>query len=383
MNFKNITKSILTILFGAIVMTSCNKNDNGTEAGGTLPPQQAKEFISGTIDNFYGCMKNLNDGGFSNFFYHNFFTTAKTITKTSTYTDWNGVEHSYSWQENYNWYEFLSEKFEKKVGDLNDNEGLDYQKLKGTYVWNRNTEDWEITKGGNQVVVRFPSGKDATTNNAEIIFKDYEDELVKISSNERARLPKKGNLSVTVDNQKIFEAVLKNVKYTQQASFVVVEAAELQIFAQPLTAQLSWKHNGNNSYALNIDFSSPNGCTTKVQGSVKAKHSDFDNFNGLKEIQKVDLAVSHNEMIINVNVDVEGINNLNKDFDKLTENEFATYIKSEVYKNKTKVADLKLLRNDDKIIPYLFYSDGSMEKAEKFVADFPEKMETIFNRFIR
>ena len=78
---------------------------------------------------------------------------------------------------------------------------------------------------------------------------------------------------------------------------------------------------------------------------------------------------------------------MNKDLEDLNENEFKSVIKSELFKNNSKVGDLMLYNllkeeNKDKREIILILSDGSTQDLMPSFKDEVKKLEKIFKRFI-
>jgi len=48
-----------------------------------------------------------------------------------------------------------------------------YDMFIGVYDWNSNTEDWDITEGGDEVIFNFPSSETSTSNDATFRIYDY------------------------------------------------------------------------------------------------------------------------------------------------------------------------------------------------------------------
>jgi hypothetical protein len=48
-----------------------------------------------------------------------------------------------------------------------------FDEYKGTYAWNKTTQDWTYTAGGDKIVFQFPSTETGTTNNAELAIYGY------------------------------------------------------------------------------------------------------------------------------------------------------------------------------------------------------------------
>ena len=68
---------------------------------------------------------------------------------------------------------------------------------------------------------------------------------------------------------------------------------------------------------------------------------------------------------------------------KLRVEEINTYAKAVLMKGNSKIADVKYEEESDKGVIYFIFSDGSREKAEKYVSDFEDRVTKIFKRFDR
>ena len=88
MKLKNIAIAFL----GALLFATCSKKDDEKE----YTAEESKAVVRSTMDNFYNCLQNLNDGGFANFFHDLLFK--------ETVRDHQGETQS--------WGNFLGEKFE-------------------------------------------------------------------------------------------------------------------------------------------------------------------------------------------------------------------------------------------------------------------------------
>ena len=60
-----------------------------------------------------------------------------------------------------------------------------------------------------------------------------------------------------------------------------------------------------------------------------------------------------------------------------------TTVKADLYRGNGKIADVKYEEENDKGVIYFIFSDGSREKAEKYVSDFEDRVTQIFKRFER
>ena len=58
-------KNIAIAFFRGTPFTTCSKKNDDKE----YTAEESKAVVRNTMNNFYDCLKNLNDGGFANFFH--------------------------------------------------------------------------------------------------------------------------------------------------------------------------------------------------------------------------------------------------------------------------------------------------------------------------
>jgi len=97
MNLKKFSKNAVLASIATVLFASCAKNNDEH----VYTPEESKAIVQATVDNFYDCMKKLNDGGFADFFYNAFFK--KTVNNKG---------------KNQSWSAYLSEKFDAILGKL-------------------------------------------------------------------------------------------------------------------------------------------------------------------------------------------------------------------------------------------------------------------------
>ena len=235
MKLKNIAIAFL----GALLFATCSKKDDEKE----YTAEESKAVVRSTMDNFYNCLQNLNDGGFANFFHDLLFK--------ETVRDHQGETQS--------WGNFLGEKFEAQdYWDPQKNtEGkFAYQALKGTYTWNKNRELWEKTANNENITFIFPATKEATTNNGRLVIDKYEDTETTYRD-DKVYLPTAAHLYATIDNTKVFEVTVKNVTFEKKTNFTMPLSAHISIYTNPFTTTIQWNRQNPENFIFDFAFSSP------------------------------------------------------------------------------------------------------------------------------
>ncbi|MFK8263800.1 hypothetical protein [Capnocytophaga canimorsus] len=378
--FRFSLRAIAVFSVLSLGFLGCSKEE---ETQSELTPEQAQKAIETTVEEFYGCLRNVNDGGFSDFFYNAFFVIAKDDRKEKVYTytlpDGSVYTRTYTEGDSYSWSEILGDKFDEQYGPLNENQGFKFQQLKGNYSWNASTEKWEKSPNSSRIELRFPANKDAKSNNAYLILENYEDIEVAVSSSEKAKMPTKGKLLVTIDGKEMFKIEFANVTYEKTTSFPMPLTANISIYANPLTTNIQWKNKTPEVFTLDITMTSSGGCKTAINGEVTVKNSNYASLTSEKDLKKANFKLVHNNITVSLDADLEKLFALEK---SPTAEQVNMYVKSEVFHKNSKIADL--VANQDaegKMIPELIFSDGSRKQAQDYLKDFDKRIEEIFKKF--
>lgn len=365
LNTYNIMKKFLLSLLATVALVSCgDKNDDAP----AYSAEEAKAAVTATMNSFYDCLKKANDGGFADFFYNTVFKEAG--------------RDQYGQKET--WFDQLGDQFDRQF-DLNKDNGFNYQELKGTYTWNSTTKQWDKTANTtNNIVWLFPATASSTTNNARGVVENYEDFKATFEGGDVSKLPIKGHAVVTVDNVKMLEVIIGNVRYEQNANFAVPTSADITIFTNPFTTTIRLTKQTAENFIFDFAFSSPQGCTTGLKANVKLTSGNYDSFATFEEaVDNIHVLAIQNDFQIIAQADVKSVHKSGKKIGDLTVEEANTYVKAELYKNGRKVADVKIDKENDEEVVYFIFSDGSKEKAEKYVSDFEDRVTEIFKRFTK
>ena len=162
-------------------------------------------------------------------------------------------------------------------------------------------------------------------------------------------------------------------------------AIDLAIFTNPFTTTIKFAKKEPTIYALNFNFSSPQGCATGLVGSIKLTSDNLDSFTSFEEaVESINVVAFQDKFQVIANVDVKSVHKAGKKLADLEGAELNTYFKAELYKNNRKVADVKVEednRGDSDL--FFIFSDGSKQRAESYIENFEEKVENIFKRFFK
>ena len=362
--FNSIKKWVVAL--GVITLfTTCSKSDDEK----VYTPAEARQAIQNTIDGLYRCMQTLNDGSFSQFFYNLVFSKGN---KSGGNSD--------QWVQTL-WFALEDDLGRDKIVD-DPNSSFVFHKLKATYAWDITNKKW-VKEGDSKVLtLKFPSTKEGKTNNATFVLTNYEDTEVTVE-NKKARYPTRGNAYFTVDGLRVFEVTIDNIKYEQYNNIFIPSLVDIVVIANPFTARLQAKKAEKEHYTFAFSMATSQGCDFGVKADIRLKHSDFDNVTSFQELVKSVAAEAYkDDLRVYTTADVEGMyRGKNKDY-KPSIDEVNTYVKTLVFKGDSHIADLKYNKENGKFSPDLIFSDGSQDKAEKYVKDFDSQVNRIFKKFI-
>ncbi|MDO4880338.1 MAG: hypothetical protein Q3983_03580 [Capnocytophaga sp.] len=385
----SLKKQFIASLIGLTMLFSCSKDNNGTTEA---TPTDAKKTIETTMDSFYNCLKNLNDGSFSKFLYDVAFEQVKTGKTRQVYVGgyWDNEKQQYISQyaqkeETTEWLTFLAEKYEENIGKfIKNKQYFNFQELKGVYTYNKNASRWEKTANSSKLEFYFPADSKIITNNAKLVIENYSDKEITFQ-NEKVRLPITISLFASVDNEKVFSLEVNNVDYEVTSNILMPIKANVTIFSNPFTTNIRLERKTPTVFDFAFNFSSPQGCSTTANAEITLQNSNFDSFSAFdKDVKKIQLTIGHNDLNIIANADIEGLFKSKKGNEKYSSEQINTYIKMEVFKGRNeKLADLNYVEDaNGNFAPELIFSDGTKEKAEKYISDFDVKIEQIFKKFL-
>lgn len=360
----------VSIISFFLVFSSCSKEE---EKAQVTTVKQDKENLEAAMNNFYSCLKTLNDGGFADFIYSSVFKEDVVDVVV------NPKGGSYKQKEN--WVNFVLEKFTNQYGKFLG--GFDYPKFKGKYTWNVADKKWE--RGESTIVeLYFPSKKDGTSNNVKFIVDSYEDTPINHES-EKINFPTKGHVYAEIDNEKVFELSFKNIRFDVKTNFSMPLNGEVILYTKPFTHNINFKRVTPLNFDLTYTLKSEASCEYAMNYQIVLNNSDYGNFSKLKkDVKLVKGYFAHNALKFNYTADISKFNNLNKELEDLSDADVNSLFNAELSYNNLKISDVTFdssIDDDNKIYLYLTFKDGSKESLSKYVGDFREKIKEIFKRF--
>ncbi len=397
--------SLLLVSFLVFACTSDVKDpSNSVEKKTTVKEDKAN--IKKSIEQFYSCMKSLNDGGFSDVVYN--FVIKGTKETRREYEC--GENEKCSYIEKSLYLERLIDKGRKLFDDdyledrlKNDGVGFDFEYFKGRYVWDINKKEWTKTES-DIIEIEFPEyGK--KKNNCRIVVDLYEDKDVPFKSNEidfelnssTLRVPLKAHALFTVDGVRKAEVTLSDVNYDESTNLTIPTTLTLEMFADPFNSVFTVKRNTSEKFNINYKFNIGNdACGYELDNILELNHSEYGNIKGLEDAKFLKGSFVLNNLKIVYNVDgAKFKNNLLeehypkggrkhtdfKDLDKLTNQQINEPFDVEMYYNGVKIADVEYDKTNNENPIYFIFENGERESSHSYIQDFEQRMRDIFEKF--
>ena len=255
---------------------------------------------------------------------------------------------------------------------------FDIEVFEGTYNYNHGTESW--SRNDNQtarVVINFPSSPSESSNNAKLIIENYSDEEVTIGD-EPIYLPKAVDVSLEVDDEDVITVNLNSVAYANNADFQIPIAIDVAIYVNPYTLSLVVENTSGTEFTLDLDFSDDGDiCSTGVHAEVELATSDYENLTE-DDILNATFALTNNNLTLQ---STGGIAELLQIEDPTIE-QINSFLYAEVLFNELKIADILIEEGEDEeVIVFLEFKDGSTEDAANYYEGFIEDLEELFNSY--
>ncbi|MBV7440015.1 hypothetical protein KRX57_01140 [Weeksellaceae bacterium TAE3-ERU29] len=388
MNLKNYLVKGLFCLSLSIFTISCSNDDNGKQDNDNqkkvevMSPKEAKVFVENNLSNFSTCIERYESGAFGDFFY-NYIINEDRVQQSSAPYNWIVPQDGKS-----EWINDVINKWKDQYGSFLDaDKPFNLAAKTGVYTWNSKTHKFIKETKGSAFVLIFPSDRSETDLDLKLEIKKYVDAQVSFEG-EKTYYPMNLDFSFYKKDVKIISGIAKDIKFEVHDNFSMPISGDIVLYTNPVTHTINLTRETPTVFNLSEVFTQEGGCKTAINAKVHFINSDYGNFSDLKkDVNFADLKISHNEMVIKININIKELSRLNKDFDDLNENEFKSVIKAELFKNNAKAGDLMLFNllkgenNKEKEIT-LVLSDGSTQDLMPSFKDEVKKLEKILKRFI-
>ena len=347
----------LLICFIILGLASCG-NDDDPEPVKETTVEEDRQNIQNSFDAVVHCVETFKNGPAVNVLFREFL----------------GLSEGEIFNEE--WIENVEAGLDAVISldNIEENDRFDINFYAGTYSYNIDTDTWsKANDQSGQVVFKFPSGPEATSNNATLTISNYSDEAATIES-ETLYLPKKATVNLDVDGVTILHLKLNDVTYASNADFEIPVKVDFEIYMNPFTLSLVVGQSTTKDFELSLNLTDGNDCNIGVDVTAKLNSDDYENITE-NNIESVTVVVTANDLKVQT---LTGIAELLK-LEDPTENDINTLIDLDVLFKDIKIADLKWDENGQTVI--IFYKDGTSEDTSNFYDEFVEDIKSIFDEF--
>ena len=228
---------------------------------------------------------------------------------------------------------------------------FDFDASKGVYEWNSETNSWDIEKGGDKVIVKFPS-EGSATNNITITVHAYSE--VEIDSEvliTRLRLDIKedGAEQVNIDLNASYNEEGDPVNLTLKAK---VEKYEFNI--STTTEDLK------DTFAVSVKKDGSNIVSVSIEANYSTKERE------MLTLLKISASLKNItiDAVININKFINGMQNITNNDEAVALLENCFQVKMLI--NSDLAARLKFRFENEEPVPYIWVSDGTEMTIEEF-----------------
>ena len=347
-------KKLVLLLFASILLFSCKDDEPTPEP---LTVAEIQQDIHNTFDGFVTCMQGYEDGDFS--------TAMKNFLSIS-----NG-------EGNEDYAELLAD--ELAVFDF-DYENFSMNDHSGVYNWDANSEMWTyMSNTSNTLEFNFPETSSGTTNNMIVTINQYEIQSFVIGGNTEYR-PLRFLGSIQKNNSEIFNIDLDNVTYRTVSGEdeVVPVSLSLEIRTSPMTHMFTLTETSTNVVDFDYSSHSNSSCNTTFSIDASTVTTDATLVEEFSDLNNVSGTIGHDNFQIRFNAE----NIHSTDVEEATVDEINDLITAKVYLGNEEVGELEYSEENDDVVIYIVYNDGTRENVENYVnEDLADELEAIFSDY--
>jgi hypothetical protein len=246
-------------------------------------------------------------------------------------------------------------------GRVSEEGSFDFEAHKGVYEWNATTQEFDLTAEADIIKIKFPT-EDSETNNAELRLTAYSDvEVYDEEWEEYSYVPSQIEATVFVAGQTVAFLDL-DIDY-DDAGFP--NAADIAFGATPYTASIAFNLSGPTKSTIIASFK--NGSETLFATSVTVNYSDES-----KSEESLKLAegfVQLNNLRLQGEIDFAAANNTEVDLNDI--------YKFSLYDGSDKLGKIVFEEENEELIPYIKYSDGTKAKLEEVLQPVVDELEAL------
>lgn len=338
------------LLCASLFLNSCQK-----EAEPNIEPTtvaQDKAFLNAATASTNACIQDARDGNFS-----------QSVIRFLDLS--NGVAGNEDWVEN------MQTELDLVMGDIDldpDNNKFNYPLYWGTYTWNRNTQKFTKTPATG-IFINIPSEPSQTTNNISFKFTEYVDGLYQANAAD-IYLPKRAK-AVIEKNGTVIADLSYNGNFSS-GSFPRPIAVSYTLVLAPHTYKLEVTEVNSMQFRLASSFITGSDCGININATVTFRNDDYNNLEIEDDLKTVVAEYKAGDLSIRSNWDAMAYYAISNP----TTTNLNTTLRTEVFNQSSKIADLKFLDVNGEQEMYVYYKDGTSESTSTYYEPFLNNLKT-------
>jgi hypothetical protein len=362
-----ITKvtSLLSLTAGLVLFSACKKDEVAPTTPVVLTPEQNKTNLQQTGLDAMKAMddaKNLTSIDNSVYF-TDLLNTANPFeeTKPSTIMPFNVLYALRSFEKTGDQELVYASLRQAKSLENDTTIEMGFNDIKGTYEWNAGAQKWDKTEG-DALVLKFPSNKDKTTNNASYVV-EYAPYTGTVYNNDFVgNTPKKVVAKLTVDTKTLVQFNF-DAEYNSDGIPNLL-LANLKVEGYNFNTKLVLTNSLiSNSYAFTHNGSNIISMGTSINGTFTKAHLESLNENSVSKVEDINkVATGMNAYIQVLDVKLEGNANVNG----MVSDVIAKGGSEKIEDNATEIVDVL---NKNLVLKAFYVSNGVRIANSEFYVD--------------
>lgn len=253
---------------------------------------------------------------------------------------------------------------------------FDFAANVGTYSWNATDNKWDAVKGGNSIILKFPSDSTKKTNDATLTLSAYDEALVQVTNggNDTTYLPTKIEATLLVNTAKI-ASLSYAAKWTVANDQIMPLTLNATLYVKPYTLTVKFDNAGT-TVSGSVTLSKDGKTILGIGGSVTFVDATQ------KEVSKINNAyIEYKEIKLQGSANIQALlkdTAQYKDMDKLVA-AINTHIPVEIYHNNYLIGKIIAVKKTsgtggDELDIIIKFNDGTTKRAEEYLKPIADKI---------
>ena len=356
---KNLKKLFaISMIFASVFFVACNKDDNAM-----LSTDDSKVILENLDADMQSDLDQMqNAQGFKAFVELQGMDDPFGTTKSGVSSNpINSIK------------EYLTLSSDKKLKTVKEEGHFDFERNLGTYTWNIAYQGWDITHGGTNIVINFPTDSTLTENNATLTINNFEDQEF-VDDYDTWYQPTAIDANLYINDTKYVEVVLAATWQNNGDP----QGLDLSVYLLPFEFTIEFTDDATSTSITETLFLNNNQIMS-IGGTI------IFTDNTKEELSSVNGYVQYRTIKVKANVDVSAIIELVEEMESqnppyTTNEEIVNAINKTfdagVYNEKgKKMATIEVGIIDNEVNIVLTFKDGTQEPAEPYFENFIDSIE--------